>query len=375
MRKGIMVVRRVLVCSAIGLSGAACEEPQAVAPVVASRVSDAERDVSALTWNVYLGADIGRVLQARTADEAVVLATEEWGHVQATDFPARAGALARAIAARRPHLVGLEELALYRTTDKPFEPATHLAYDFLHLVIDSLRARGLDYAAAAVDRTTDLQVPVIAGVDASGQPILGGVRWTDGDAVLVRADVPYTAARSGVYAASQAVTIGGVTSVLSQGWSSVETTVGGQVYRFVVTHLAGQEVPDVQLAQTRELLALLSAETRPTIVVGDFNSDAYGIDPTRVTPTYGMILAAGYRDAWIEPGREALGLTCCQQADLLNARSMFDQRIDFIFTRHLPPGTMPVRRDEPGDRPGDRTTSGLWPSDHAGVAATLLTPP
>ncbi len=375
MRKGIMVVRRVLVWSAIGLSAAACEEPQAVAPVVASRVSDAERDVSALTWNVYLGADIGRVLQARTADEAVVLATEEWGHVQATNFPARAGALARAIAARRPHLVGLEELALYRTTDKPFEPATHLAYDFLHLVIDSLRARGLDYAAAAVDRTTDLQVPVIAGVDASGQPMLGGVRWTDGDAVLVRADVPYTAARSGLYAASQAVTIGGVTSVLSQGWSSVETTVGGQVYRFVVTHLAGQEVPDVQLAQTRELLALLSAETRPTIVVGDFNSDAYGIDPTRVTPTYGMILAAGYRDAWIEPGREALGLTCCQQADLLNARSMFDQRIDFIFTRHLPPGTMPVRRDELGDRPGDRTTSGLWPSDHAGVAATLLTPP
>jgi len=190
MRKGIMVVRRVLVCSAIGLSAAACEEPQAVAPVVASRVSDAERDVSALTWNVYLGADIGRVLQARTADEAVVLATEEWGHVQATDFPARAGALARAIAARRPHLVGLEELALYRTTDKPFEPATHLAYDFLHLVIDSLRARGLDYAAAAVDRTTDLQVPVIAGVDASGQPILGGVRWTDGDAVLGAPTVP-----------------------------------------------------------------------------------------------------------------------------------------------------------------------------------------
>src|SRR5947208_3749172 len=176
MRKGIMVVRRVLVCSAIGLSAAACEEPQAAAPVVASRVSNAERDVSALTWNVYLGADIGRVLQARTADEAVVRATEEWGHVQATDFPARAGALARAIAARRPHVVGLEELALYRTTDNPFEPATRVAFDFLQLVIDSLHARGVDYTAAAVDRTSDLQVPVIAGVDASGQPILAGVR-------------------------------------------------------------------------------------------------------------------------------------------------------------------------------------------------------
>ena len=374
MRNAITVAEGILVCAAVGLFTAECGDSTSVAPIVTARVMGEAERVTALTWNVYLGADIGRVLQARTADEAVFLATEEWGHVQATNFPARAGALARAIAARRPHVVGLEELALYRTADNPFEPATHVAYDFLELVIDSLRASGLDYGVAAVDRTTDLQVPVIAGVDASGQPILAGVRWTDGDAVLVRGDVPYTNPRSGVYTASQLVTIGGVTSALLQGWSSVEATVGGEVYRFVVTHLAGQEVVDVQLEQTRELLALLAAETRPTILVGDFNSDAYGIDPTRVTPTYGMMLAASYRDTWIEPGHRAPGLTCCQQADLLNARSRFDQRIDFIFARNLPAGTMPVRRGVVGDRPGNRTASGLWPSDHAGVAVTLLPP-
>ena len=374
MRNAITVAEGILVCAAVGLFTAECGDSTSVAPIVTARVMGEAERVTALTWNVYLGADIGRVLQARTADEAVFLATEEWGHVQATNFPARAGALARAIAARRPHVVGLEELALYRTADNPFEPATRVAYDFLELVIDSLRASGLDYGVAAVDRTTDLQVPVIAGVDASGQPILAGVRWTDGDAVLVRGDVHYTNPRSGVYTASQLVTIGGVTSALLQGWSSVEATVGGEVYRFVVTHLAGQEVVDVQLEQTRELLALLAAETRPTILVGDFNSDAYGIDPTRVTPTYGMMLAASYRDTWIEPGHRAPGLTCCQQADLLNARSRFDQRIDFIFARNLPAGTMPVRRGVVGDRPGNRTASGLWPSDHAGVAVTLLPP-
>ena len=385
MRKGITGAGTLIVCAAVGWSAAGCEDSTSGAPSVAARVvgetnSDAAPrgapGITALTWNVYLGADIGRVLAARTAEEAVVRATEEWGHVQATDFPARAGALARAIAAQRPHVVGLEELALYRTTDNPFEPATRVAYDFLQLVIDSLHARGVDYTAAAVDRTSDLQVPVIAGVDASGQPILAGVRWTDGDAVLVRADVPYVDAKSGVYAASQVVTIGGVTSVLSQGWSSVDATVDGRAYRFVATHLVGQEAPDVQLAQAGELLALLSAETGSTILVGDFNSDAYGIDPTRVTPTYGMMLAAGYRDMWIEPERQARGLTCCQQADLLNARSTFDQRIDFVFTRNLPAGTQPVRRGVVGDRPGDRTASGLWPSDHAGVAATIraLTP-
>jgi hypothetical protein len=376
MRKRILQVPRMLVCAALALSAAACGESESVAPSVAARVVGEAPGITALTWNVYLGADIGRVLAARTADEAVVLATEEWGHVQATDFPARAGALARAIAARRPHVVGLEEVALYRTADNAFAPATQVAYDFLQLVIDSLHARGVDYTAAAVDRTSDLQMPVIAGVDASGQPILAGVRWTDGDAVLVRADVPYVDARSGVYAASQVVTVAGVTSALYQGWSSIVATVDGRAYRFVVTHLVGQEAPDVQLAQTGELLALLSAETGSTILVGDFNSDAYGIDPTRVTPTYRTMLAAGYDDTWIEPGRQSLGLTCCQQADLLNARSTFDQRIDFIFARNLPEGTVPVRRGVVGDRPGDRTASGLWPSDHAGVGVTLrvLTP-
>src|SRR5205823_5626421 len=163
----ILQVPHMLVCAALALSAAACGESESVAPVAAARVvgetnSDAAPrgapGITALTWNVYLGADIGRVLAARTAEQPAVLATE---------------------------------------------PATRVAYDFLQLVIDSLHARGVDYTAAAVDRTSDLQVPVIAGVDASGQPTLAGVRWTDGDAVLVRADVPYVDAKSGVYAASQ----------------------------------------------------------------------------------------------------------------------------------------------------------------------------
>ncbi len=224
----------------------------------AAAVASAAPGVTALTWNVYVGAEIERVVQARSPEEAIQIATEEWANVQATNFPARAGALAAAIAGRRPQLVGLEELALYRTTDKPFEElATHVAYDFLQLVLDSLHARGLDYTAAAVDRTTDIQVPVIAGFDASGLPIFAGVRFTDGDAVLVRGDVPAANAQFGVYDAYLPVAIGDVTTAVYQGWSSVEATITGQGYRFVVRHLAGQEVQDIQLAQTEQLLGLL----------------------------------------------------------------------------------------------------------------------
>ena len=329
--------------------------------------------VTALTWNVYVGAEIGRVIQARTPEEAIALATEEWAHVQATNFPARAGMLAQAIAARRPHVVGLEEAALYRTTDRPFEElATHVAYDFLQLLVDSLRARGLDYSLAAVDRTTDIQVPVIVGFDPPGQPIFAGVRFTDGDAVLVRGDVARANPRSGVYAAYVPVTLGGVSSGVYQGWSSVEAAIGGRTYRFVATHLAGQEVRDIQLAQTQELLTLLGSDPRPTILVGDFNSDAFGADPTRVTPTYGLVRADGYQDTWVEPDRKAPGLTCCERSDLLNPRPTFDQRIDFVFARNLPADVVLIRREVVGDRPGDRTSVGLWPSDHAGVAVTFL---
>src|SRR5207245_2848363 len=226
--------------------------PAARLPGDAAAGASAAPGVTALTWNVYVGAEIERVVQAGSPEEAIQIATEQWANVQATNFPARAGALAAAIAGRRPQLVGLEELALYRTTDKPFEElASRVAYDFLQLVLDSLHARGLDYTAAAVNRTTDIQVPVIAGFDASGLPIL----------------------------------------------------------------------------------------------VGDFNSDVYGADPTRATPTYGMVLRAGFADSWKAPDREAPGLTCCERADLLNPQQTFDQRIDFVFTRNLPDGAVPLHRE------------------------------
>src|SRR5207249_9075722 len=79
MRKRILQVPRMLVCAALALSAAACGESESVAPVAAARVvgetnSDAAPrgapGITALTWNVYLGADIGRVLAARTAERS-----------------------------------------------------------------------------------------------------------------------------------------------------------------------------------------------------------------------------------------------------------------------------------------------------------------
>jgi endonuclease/exonuclease/phosphatase family protein len=331
--------------------------------------------LTVMTWNVYYGTDPNIVLQAQTFDELAYYAGQAWGLAQFTNFPERAGALARAIALQKPHVVGVQEAALWRTGTFLTPPAENVAFDFLALLTDSLHARGLDYNVAAADQTTDIEVPAI---DLNTGMLLD-VRLTDRDAVLVRADVPYTEAASAPYDTYFPVPVIGMTVAIKEGWSSVVATVGGRDYRFVSTHLEVQQALPVQAGQAHELITLLSGETRPTIVVGDFNSDVYGTDPSAAGVSYDSMTSAGFTDSWLRFGGAPPGLTCCQNDSVSNKLSTFNQRVDFIFTRNMPTATqistLAAAWRIVGDQRGDRTPSGLWPSDHAGVVATLLTPP
>lgn len=102
----------------------------------------------------------------------------------------------------------------------------------------------------------------------------------------------------------------------------------------------------------------------PLIITGDLNSNADGTG----TPTYGLFIAEGFHDTWLEVGKGP-GFTCCQDADLLNAQSGLNIRIDFILFKN---GWKPIKADVVGDEQQDRTSKGLWPSDHAGVSAKLI---
>lgn len=333
--------------------------------------------IKVMTYNVYYGTDASPLLAVTDPNLIPFVAAGVWGLLQATNFPERAGALAAEIAEQRPHLVGLQEAALYRIQDPSdfaFYPpnAQDTVYDFLQLLIDSLAAHGAQYAVASADATTDLEVPVYTG-DAA-DPFID-VRLTDRDAVLVRGDVAWGDAQADQFNAH----IPAFGSGVYEGWASVVATIGGRDYRFVSTHLEFQQAKDVNEAQADELVALLEDETRPTILVGDFNSDAYGLLPEKATASYGKMLDAGFADTWSWPGRHNAGLTCCQADDLLNSFGTYDERVDFVFTRNLPQvknaGTLVLGRTLVGDRPGDRTISGLWPSDHAGLVTTFLVPP
>jgi len=85
------------------------------------------------------------------------------------------------------------------------------------------------------------------------------------------------------------------------------------------------------------------------------------------------MMGIGYIDLWsVRQGPADPGFTCCQDELLRNADSALFERVDLIFS-YLPPGAglVPVQSRAAGDSDHEKSVSGMWPSDHAGVVATL----
>ena len=80
------------------------------------------------------------------------------------------------------------------------------------------------------------------------------------------------------------------------------------------------------------------------------------------------MLAAGFVDAWTTTNGDDAGFTWGHAADLRNPEPTLTERIDFVLTRG---GITASSANRVGHEREDRTPSGLWPSDHAGVWALL----
>jgi endonuclease/exonuclease/phosphatase family metal-dependent hydrolase len=337
------------------------------APGAAAAGNRGKPTVTVMTRNVYLGADLRPIFAASTVPGLFSAVGAAWTSAQANNFAERAHALAGEIEAARPDLVGLQEVALYRTdvpADGPATPATAVAADFLRILLDALAERGLAYDPVVVRTGADNELP-------SGFPPTMDVRLTIRDVILVRAEGRKPRLRLGsaeqrTYAANLVVSTPVGPAALPRGWASVDVMVKRRTFRFVNTHLEAFASP-IQVAQANELLAALAAAPAPVVLVGDLNSRADGLG----TSTYANVVAAGFRDAWAAARPFEPGFTCCHAADLRSASREPDQRIDYVLVRG---GIRVAGADVVGEEPDDRTPSGLWPSDHAGVVATLALP-
>ncbi len=332
----------------------------AAAGLAGGSIADEGHAVRIMTQNMDEGTAFQELVSARTPFEFVAAVTQTYNNILATRPAERAAAIAREIARERPDLVGLQEASIVRTGATA--PATTVESDLLQSLLDSLKQLGEDYSVVAIVPGLDAEAPSLLGFD---------VRLTTQDAILVRGGarggqpLRLSNVRVGHFLTNLTVPtpVGPIT--LPRGWASVDVGTGESAFRFVTTHL--DIAPPIQLAQAKELLATAANTKLPVVLAGDFNADAANAsDPSFAT--YQAAIDAGFADAWLQRRHPDAGFTCCQAPDLLNPASMLNLRIDLVLVRG---GLRAEKIGLVGDRQEDRTASGLWPSDHAGVAATL----
>jgi hypothetical protein len=280
--------------------------------------------------------------------------------------------MAAEIAKQRPDFVALHEA--WRLTAGGI-----IVEDLLQSLLDNLKALGQPYdlvRAGTVNGTVNDN-----DVDLTTCRPPFNIHLTDRGAILMRTDVDI--AIIGVQSQPFLTPISIPTPLpppcdtltSHPGYVSVDAIVRGRPLRFVSVHLIPGPITRM-LAHTTELLQLAAdTTTLPLVFGGDFNTTAddpsnpsYVIYQTLINPQTGLT------DAWklLHPNQP--GFTCCQDADLLNATTFptLKHRIDLILFRGLAGvNNMKVFGDKPQT---DRTPSGLWPSDHAGIVATLAGP-
>ena len=359
--KPISSVNIVILLFAILLSFSGCEKLQMPMLPDAS-MPDAE-PLTVMTYNVYLGSSAVPLLSVENILQVPTEVANMYNNVMASDFPARAEAIAESIKAYQPHLIGLQEVSLIRR-QAPGDriaggtvPAEEVVTDFLEILMGAFRARGLDYQVAAQVENIDVEMPMFTDTG------IVDVRLTDFDVLLARSDVAVSRQTSANY--TNALTIEMLALEIQRGYTAVDATVGGITYRVVNTHLEAY-VEENRVAQTQELVDIFSDETLPVILLGDFNT------PAPDGTAYQILLSAGYVDVW-QTDAQGTGNTCCQDDDILNAVSDLSKRVDLIFLRNRQPPTS-VMTHIVGDTPSERLDSGLWPSDHAGVIAQIAIP-
>jgi endonuclease/exonuclease/phosphatase family metal-dependent hydrolase len=313
-----------------------------------------------MTQNVYEGTNYEELAAATTVPEFLAAVTATFQGIAATKPAERAADIAREIARHKPDLVGLQEVSIVRTGTTP--PATTVQSDLLQLIRDELAKLKQHYALVAIVPKLDAEAPSTLGFN---------VRLTGQDAILARQDPDLKLSNVQVKNFTTNLVFPSIAGpiVFKRGWASVDVRMAGRTFRFATTHLE-PTVPAIRLAQANEFIQGIGTAF-PVIVVGDFN--AVPTDPS--DPTYQTFQLANFDDAWALRRPFNPGSTCCQDGDLMNPKSLLSVRLDWVLFRGKFRGDFhPLDAELIGDRRNDRTPSGLWPSDHAGVVVKLRLP-
>ncbi len=382
-------VRRQRCCARLGLESL---EDRRVLSGVSPLAIDDPHDVTVMSRNLYIGADLGPVLAAgQSGNQGAIVGAigAFWRDVQLRDFPARAEAFVDEITQQQPALIGLQEVAQFIAGDVYYPnqtvlPGTAITLDYLDILLSKLDERGLSYSTVV---STNGFGGVFTGLVDAAQFGLQDIHYVDRDVILARTDLPAPAmllsnAHGGNFATSMQVPFAGSLIPIKRSWNSVDVQMWGQDFRFVSTHLEDDNplIPQFGMAQEAQAYELVSPGgptdvDMPVILVGDFNSNADGTG----TDTYGILTAAaGFTDSWIVTHASEPGYTWSQNDDLRSdpvtavpppAGAL--EQIDLLLYRGGQLRAQDMDRVMAPVTPSDPAKGPLWSSDHAGVAAAI----
>ena len=363
-----------------------------VVPAAASAAKPAK--VKVMTRNLYLGADLTPGVQATDLQALVNAAGVILKQVDDNNFPVRAKGLAAEILKQKPDLVGLQEVALWRTeacTEAPVPPkATDVKYDFLKSLMSELNKGGSRYRIVISKPEFDFEIQANTDGDqntsAPGCPLGSEIngRLTMRDAILARrGSVKTSKPKAGTFKTLLQVKPAGFTVDVTRGWTRVDAKVGkSRTFRFVNTHLEAfdsqasnhtnqnTDVGNGQIreAQAKELFATggPAAGKLPVILLGDLNSDK----KTEVKPGDGLAYKALLAVGFVERSTSN-PLGCCLNSGLITATgggavTDFDHQVDHVMTNAARKVKL-ISSVVTGRTP----VNGFWDSDHAGLFSAL----
>jgi endonuclease/exonuclease/phosphatase family metal-dependent hydrolase len=368
--------------------------------------------LTVMTRNLYLGADLTPALQASGVDGAVNAAFQIEQQVHRTQFPTvRAGLLAKEIKKRKPDVVGLQEAALWRTGPYDLSAVTTgpkatqvdpQGGDFLSDLLAKLnkgakkkgkkgaaaakkkKKKPIRYRIAVVKTEFDFELPVNQG--SGGLSVCPAQchneRLTMRDAILVKKGVKISNASSGTFNTLLRVKVGGVLNVdVTRGWAAVDAKVNGKKVHVVDSHLEAFDSADsntgsdgktypkggIREAQAKQLIAPGGPTTskHPTVLLGDFNSDS-PVHGDQVDPGDALAYRALLAGGWSERALTPPPFGCCLADPNLSDPSAngITHRVDHIMSNSK---KLKFKK-------GGLTTTfanGLWSSDHFGLWSQL----
>jgi endonuclease/exonuclease/phosphatase family metal-dependent hydrolase len=309
------------------------------------------QDLKVMTRNVYLGADL--IPLAAAPDQAAFeqAAAQRFQTVQNNAFPTRAKALAAEIRKAKPDIVGVQEATIWRRgpdglKDGPATPATQVIYDSSQELRKALNGT---YKEVVGRDWFDFEAPTALGYD---------VRVTQRNVILVRkgSKVKVRKTFSGQFKDHfDPPTPVGVAHQL-RGWVGLDGTLAKRKFRFVSTHLEAYSdaIADKQMHQLLKSSGPLGSKKRQSILVGDYNADPADAGAN----AYKTAVKAGFRNNL--PRRK----TCCFAEDLHSTADQLETWIDHVLVR-------PKVKVLKSGIVGTKQVGGLYPSDHAGITATL----